>query len=169
MRGNEHFSQAQVQGITDKAETLINQAIAKAEKLADDAWKKLSDAFEATFYPETHRHKERNSKYKTAMNALIKEAQAAAATGDYVSAYAIAKAAQSLGQMPPYTSWPQISSARAQMTEQARLLGEAYAGKAGAQMDKGKGGTYSVGGLSLGIAAAGIAVVALFLSMRKGS
>lgn len=170
MHGNEHFNGPQVESILNKADAIVDAALQKAEKVANDAWAKIEDAWEKTFFPGEHRHKERNAKYKGAMNSMIKQAQQAAAAGDYVSAYAIAKSAQALGSLPPYKDWPQISGARVQLTTQAQTLADAYAGKAGAQMEKGKGGEFKPGGMGigLGLAAGAVAVAALFLSMRKG-
>ena len=131
----------QVRGIEDKTQAIVDKALAFAENAANTAWNAISDAVEKALYPGEHRHKQRNAKYKAAMNALLKEAKAAAAAGDYVSAYAIALAAQGLGSLPPYASWPQISGAR----------------------------TQGASSIPWGIIAAGIATAALFLSSRKGA
>lgn len=162
MRGR--FTDAQVQGLTDSVDNAVDKALAFAEGAANAAWNKVSDAVNKALFPGEYRHKERNTKYKAAMNALIKEAQTAAATGDYVSAYAIAKAAEGLGSLPPYASWSQISGARTQMTATAKTLADAYGGKAGAQMQTGKGGTYKPGGLPWGWIAAGLTAAALFMT-----
>ena len=159
----------QVRGIEDKASAIVDKALAFAENAANKAWDAVSDAYEKTFYPETHRHKQRNAKYKAAMNALLKEAKAAAASGDFVSAYAIATAAQGLGSLPPYGSWSQIKGARTQMTATAATFAKAYAAKASPQLEQGAGGFYKgASSIPWGIIAAGIATAALFLSSRKG-
>ena len=161
------FTDAQVRGITDAVDNAVDKALGFAESAANSAWKKVENAVNKALFPGEYRHKERNTKYKAAMNALIKEAQAAAATGDYVSAYAIAKAAQELGSLPPYKHWPQISGARTQLTPTAKTYADTYAGKAGIQMQKGKGGFYKPGPFPWGIAATGVAVLALFLSATR--
>ena len=163
-----HYDDAQVRGITDFVDDAVDKAINFAENAANSAWDEISNAVDKALFPGEYRHKERNTKYKAAMNALIKEAQTAAAAGDYVSAYAIAKAAQELGSLPPYKDWSQISGARQQMTATAKTYADSYAGKAGTQMQGGKGGFYKPGGIPWGLVAAGLAAAALFMSARKG-
>ena len=160
----------QVRGIEDKTQAIVDKALAFAENAANTAWNAISDAVEKALYPGEHRHKQRNAKYKAAMNALLKEAKAAAAAGDYVSAYAIALAAQGLGSLPPYASWPQITGARTQMSATAGTFAKAYAAKAAPQIQQGAGGFYKgASSIPWGIIAAGIATAALFLSSRKGA
>ena len=162
-----HFNEAQVRGIADAAEGIVDKAFEIADDAATAAFNAISDKFEETFYPGEHRHKKRNAQYKAAMNALFKEAQAAAAAGDYVSAYAIAKGAQNLGAMTPYSTWTQIAGARAQMTATATTYANTYGGKAGTQMQGGKGAFYKPGGIPWGMVATGIAAIALFMSATK--
>ena len=73
------FTDAQVQGLTDSVDNAVDKALAFAEGAATAAWNKVSDAVNKALFPGEYRHKERNTKYKAAMNALIKEAQ----TGTY--------------------------------------------------------------------------------------
>ena len=156
-----------VQAIIDKlASDSVDAILAKAEKVAQSAWDEISDAVEAALYPGKHRHKQRNARYKAAMNELLNKAMQSADAGDFVTAYAVALAASNLSNVPPYKHWMgQISGAAAQLGSEADALKSAYFQKADLQAKKGIGGTFGKG-IGLGAIGLGLGAVALFMAIK---
>jgi len=152
--------------VTEYASAAVDSALSWAEKQASELWDDLGDAVEKTLTPGKYRFKERNSKYKTAMNSLLNSAQAAAKAGDYVTATALARTAQFLSTREPYRSWPQIDGAESSLVAQAAQLAAAYEAKAGVQMSKGLGGTFRPTNAAPLLIAAGLGAL-LLLRGRK--
>jgi hypothetical protein len=151
-------------GLADQA---VTSAVAAAEKAANDALNAIEDKIEQVLYPKTYRYKQRRAQYLGALNSLLKQAQDAAAASDYVSAYAIAKSAENLANMPPYSSWSSIADNKTQGTAEAAALAQAYFGKAGMQADSGIGGTYkAAAGISPALIV-GAGILAAVLLRRK--
>lgn len=118
-------------------------ALKEAENYAAEAWDAIADYAEKKLYPGTYRRKKRNASYKSAMNSLLNKAIESAKAGDYVTAWAIAKAASTLSTRAPYKHWMgQISEAVSQFSAEASALVEAYGMKGELQAAKGEGGGF---------------------------
>ena len=153
-------STSSILGLADEA---VTYALAAAEKAASDAWSAIEDELEKLLTPGKHRYKQRRAAYLGALNSLLKQAQEAAAASDYVSAYAIAKTAEGLASLPPYSGYSSIADNKKQGTAEAAALAAAYFQKAGMQADQGIGGSFKAGGaFPFLLVGAGLIAAALF-------
>ena len=144
-------------------------ALKEAEEWAASAIKDAGKAINKLLYPGEYRHKTRNAAYKAAMNALLNKAMDAAKAGDYVTAWAIAKAAADLAGTAPYKHWSQISGAVTQLGGEAQNLILAYGQKAGLQAASNVGGTFMKAAVPWIPIAVGAVALLFLMGGKKGN
>ena len=137
------------------AAPIIQDVFKTAKRQAENAVKDALKAIKCALYPCRCVVEERSVAYVTTYDTVVKEAKSAADGGDFVTAYALASAAATLSEKPPFSgylasrgsdpphcTWGSGPATFATRRILADALADGYEMNAGEQLQRGEGGTH---------------------------